>query len=843
MAVKNKKLIVVLGMHRSGTSAITRGLKVLGADFGKNLQAPMSGVNDKGFFEDNDIVTINVEALLILSHDWHTLSPITRAQLKNDSLAELRLRAIELLREKMQSVNVFAIKDPRLARLLPFWQDIFDALNIDVSYVIAVRNPLSVAKSLVKRDNIEKEKSCYLWLEHVLPSILETSGKRRVVVDYDNMLDQPRIELARIAKALGLKADLHPDELITYVKKFLDIGLRHAEFDINELTSDPSIPKSVVSVYLALVKVGAGKWSLEKTEVQDCVQQAAMHLNELAPALSYMTRQDVKITEFSKAMTERDAHITELRQDVTERDAQITGLRQDVTERDAQITGLRQDVAKYNEQVANLQRREKQLQILSDELRNEIKALLLSNSWRITKPFREISNYGQKFMQFVRVYRNYRKRHPGFNGITRLSSLCVNVIRKENIGGVRNQVALSSRIMGEVSVLAKSVEQQCSANKIDLLHTYLEKGLILSPTIIFDHNGGGGSNIYTNELVGSIHANGGSALRVYCFEAIWFIQWIGNGNDNRELFYTSSMEQLFESLSLSRSTSIVLNSMYGYPDIKEAVRRIIGFAQSLSATLDVKMHDFFPLCPSPHLSDFEGKYCGVPQEFGVCAPCLKQNLGWYHAWYPKENLPVDIIEWRRPFIDIFEAANTVTFFDRSSVDIVRSAFSLQDNKIRVIPHSINYFECDNPIDVTGQLHVGIIGTLSIPKGGHVVNNLACYIQEQGFDVKVYVIGSSYVETTLNVNVLGKYTPNDLPKILTRHGVNVILMPSIIPETFSYTISEAMKMGLPIVAFDIGAQGNRVKQYEFGKVVPLGSSSEVVLSAIQSVQKKAEEFRK
>ena len=57
-------LIVVLGMHRSGTSAITRGIRVLGADFGDNLQPAVAGINEKGFFEDNDIVALNAGAAL-----------------------------------------------------------------------------------------------------------------------------------------------------------------------------------------------------------------------------------------------------------------------------------------------------------------------------------------------------------------------------------------------------------------------------------------------------------------------------------------------------------------------------------------------------------------------------------------------------------------------------------------------------------------------------------------------------------------------------------------------------------------------------------------------------------
>lgn len=69
---------------------------------------------------------------------------------------------------------------------------------------------------------------------------------------------------------------------------------------------------------------------------------------------------------------------------------------------------------------------------------------------------------------------------------------------------------------------------------------------------------------------------------------------------------------------------------------------------------------------------------------------------------------------------------------------------------------------------------------------------------------------------------------------------MIFISSIIPETFGYTISEAIKMGLPIVAFDIGAQGNRVKQYALGKTIPLHSSPEVILEAMQSILNTAKE---
>lgn len=472
----------------------------------------------------------------------------------------------------------------------------------------------------------------------------------------------------------------------------------------------------------------------------------------------------------------------------------------------------------FKQQEQGFQQQEQGFQQREHELR-------LSTSWRITKPLRAMSELGQRLI---------RKKVALYDDVIHNVPSSTDVIAPQC-----GSVALYDGVIHDVPTSTDVVVQQCESHPINLLLTYFEKGLILNPTVLFDHNGGGGSNIYTEELMKTIHAEGGTTLRVYCFDAIWFVQW----SDDRTLFSTSSIEDLFEVLSVSRSANIVVNSLYGYPDIKEAVVNIIRLAQGLSATLDFKIHDFHALCPSPHLSNFEDKYCGIPRDALVCKECLEKNNAWYHSWFTNENKPTDIISWRQPFIELFKAATTVTIFDSSVVEILRNCFSIEDSKIRIVPHRIDYFKCDQQIELSGPLHIGVLGTLSIQKGGVIVNALYDYINEYKLDIPLTIVGSSFVAVHPNIAVHGNYTPNDLPTIISERGINVILMPSIIPETFSYTISEAMKMRLPIVAFDIGAQGNRVKQYDLGKVVPLGSSPVIILAAIQFVLKKAKELIK
>jgi len=540
------------------------------------------------------------------------------------------------------------------------------------------------------------------------------------------------------------------------------------------------------------------------------------------------------VTERDKRIGITDVALAEVQQVAAERFAQIQELSARIADRDRQVAILQQQesalIADRDRQVAILQQQE-------SDLRNEIEAFRLSTSWRITKPLREVSKLGGRLIRLVQIYQNYR---PGVNGFKRLLYQCINVLRKEGINGLRNKISSYERIIHQASLSTDSVSQQYdNSQPIDLLHDYIVQSLVLQPAIIFDHNGGGGSNAYTNELVKNIHAEGGTVLRVYCFDAIWFVQWLGDG----VLFHTSSIEELFEVLSALDSQNIIINSVYGYPDIKVAIAHIVVLAQTKNATLDFKIHDFYALCPSPHLSDCEDKYCGVPQDVNICALCLKDNHNWYHNWFPQENKPIDIITWRQPFNALFQAATTISVFDSSALEIVGKAFSLEESKIRSVPHETDYFKCDKQIELSGPLHIGVLGTLSVPKGGDIVNAIYDYIDERKLKIPVTIVGSSYVATHPKITVHGNYVPDDLPIIISKQGINVILMPSIIPETFSYTISEAMKMGLPIVAFDIGAQGNRVKRYELGKVVPLGSSPDVILSAIQSALITAQELKK
>src|SRR4249920_2594286 len=121
-ASRRHRLIVVLGMHRSGTSAVARGLQVFGVELGDRLIGPIPGNNDRGFWEDIELNRLDNEILGALGSDWHFLSPLNAAQVETLRKAGFFVRAAELMRAKVGKHPLYGIKDPRLAKLLPFWK-------------------------------------------------------------------------------------------------------------------------------------------------------------------------------------------------------------------------------------------------------------------------------------------------------------------------------------------------------------------------------------------------------------------------------------------------------------------------------------------------------------------------------------------------------------------------------------------------------------------------------------------------------------------------------------------------------------------------------------------------
>lgn len=371
------RLTVVLGMHRSGTSAIARALKVMGVDLGDAFHATDIGINDKGYWEDRDIHTLDVEMLKCLDREWHHL-----AEIGERDVAALRERgyfdrAVALLKEKTRNRAHFAFKDPRLGKLLPFWLDVFAHCRFDVGYVIALRHPLSVASSLAKRDGIEPEHAYLLWFCHIATSLSGSAGQRRVLVDYDDLMDAPERELRRMAQGLGLEID--PAALADYKRDFLDQGLRHTRFELDDLLADGACPAIVRNAYAALLDVAAGKTDLDA--LQDDLPRWTQEYARLEPTLRLVDKLLNKQAMTQYSVAERQEKMASLHATYASLHATNDSLH-------ATYADLHTRYVDLNSYIATLHALNADMHTCIADRDADIATLQNSLSWRLTAPLR-----------------------------------------------------------------------------------------------------------------------------------------------------------------------------------------------------------------------------------------------------------------------------------------------------------------------------------------------------------------------------------------------------------------------------------------------------------------------
>lgn len=336
-----KRVIVVLGMHRSGTSAITRGLQVLGADLGPELMPGIKGDNDKGFWEDLGCYRINERILDKLDFSWDAVGELPEQALTGPELFDEYIDAVALIRDRLANTDTFAFKDPRTVNLLPFWQKVFAELDLDDSYLITLRNPRSVADSLARRNEFAREKSYCLWMKHTCNALRYGTARPFVVVDYDRFMESPAHELERMAKLLGFGApDPESEEYQKYIGEFLSKDLRHSKY-AEAVGEGDVVPPFVADLYQVLLDEasGNGKGAAETPLNEQC-QPLREKFDQYAPVLDYVDRLEkaerAELRELellrselktqAEAKVQVEAQASELRQDVEALDERLKRL-------------------------------------------------------------------------------------------------------------------------------------------------------------------------------------------------------------------------------------------------------------------------------------------------------------------------------------------------------------------------------------------------------------------------------------------------------------------------------------------------------------------------------------
>ena len=226
--LKKKQLYVVAGMHRSGTSAFARLLTVFDVALGENLRPPGDD-NPRGFWEDAAFVAINERLLMEIGQAWYSLDGyfLSEEFFATPRFDTLRADAEALLEERMNDHPRWGVKDPRICRLLGFWKPVFAAIEIEVTYLMAIRDPWDVAASLSARNGFGPRHGQMLWLLYNLDLAVALAGERARIVSYDALLADPRAELSNLTDLLAADDQRDEASVSAFVDDYLDPALRH----------------------------------------------------------------------------------------------------------------------------------------------------------------------------------------------------------------------------------------------------------------------------------------------------------------------------------------------------------------------------------------------------------------------------------------------------------------------------------------------------------------------------------------------------------------------------------------------------------------------------------------
>jgi O-antigen biosynthesis protein len=261
-------MVTVLGMHRSGTSLITRGLMSLGIYLGDDF-VEVQPDNPTGYWEDRHLQDFNERVLTALGLKWESVAFLKDSRWQEPEIEAIRMEAIEYIRANFLAHPLWGFKDPRTLRLLPFWSPVFQRLGLEDAYVMVIRNPLSVAQSLIARqsDVFDAAMAHGLWLVHTVTYFSRIAQKPFIVIDYDLFMDDPRGQLERIGRALEIpQADARSGDIEDFVANFIDPELRHSQFGRLDRDFVPHLSILVQKAYLCLRRLATDRIGPDRSQ-------------------------------------------------------------------------------------------------------------------------------------------------------------------------------------------------------------------------------------------------------------------------------------------------------------------------------------------------------------------------------------------------------------------------------------------------------------------------------------------------------------------------------------------------------------------------------------------------
>jgi hypothetical protein len=409
--------VLVLGPHRSGTSAATRFLNLLGVPLGKDL-LPSAEDNLLGFWENRRVFEIHERLLSALGSSWHDYRPLPPGWWKLDVARGFRDEIAETLRDQFGGQPLWGVKDPRLCRLLPLWLELLPELGIEMRFVIVARNPLEVAHSLEQRNRFSHEKSLLLYIDHMISALLSTENEKRVIISYPRLLQSWPAEAMKISEILPISVPDSASDTGRAIDAFLDPSARHHRCSLSDADRELPIPGWAMDLHRALAELSpdparvrslsnhaqsslANARALYQPELDRVQHESdqlladsncqAKHLqgrvvaleSELAPAKQRAEKLANEVVGLQQQVAGLRRQISELREEAVASGSKLGDLTAEYDRVAKELEGSRSSA---RASLRRMQRSEEELQ----KLQNHLTALLSGRLYRYSRPIRQL---------------------------------------------------------------------------------------------------------------------------------------------------------------------------------------------------------------------------------------------------------------------------------------------------------------------------------------------------------------------------------------------------------------------------------------------------------------------
>ncbi|MGB6087414.1 glycosyltransferase family 2 protein, partial [Parvibaculum sp.] len=254
---------------------------------------------------------------------------------------------------------------------------------------------------------------------------------------------------------------------------------------------------------------------------------------------------------------------------------------------------------------------------------------------------------------------------------------------------------------------------------------------------------------------------------------------------------------------------------------------LIEVAKTLGRPVVFSFHDFYTVCPTVKLLDDKNEYCG-----GVCTASRGECR---HELWPSRGFPAlkgaAITQWRTSMEEVLKLCDVFITTAESAKEIISRTYPfLRERPFHVIPHGRDFdrFEKLTPqIESDTKIRIVIPGNISVAKGGKIIEELGRRASEE--NLEIHVLGDVGVDVSLPTDVIshGVYAREKFADRIREIRPHIGGVFSIWPETYCHTLTELWSCGIPVIAFDYGAVGDRMKESGAGWLVQEKNASDVI----------------